>query len=193
VSNAAITRLLEELEANRAMFAALCLAVETRFKDRAERDAWCIGDHVAHLASYDQVALHQLAPGVAPPPSDDDQDADAWNAQQVRMRVGRSRLSLVGEMTQRRSDCLTLLSRLPEKELRRAVWFPGEARRSAGSVPLRLWLERWSKHDMVHGRAILRATTTLGPQSDFENWLRDDPVLEALDRSAATQHPDGES
>ena len=143
--------------------------------------------------AYDQVALHQLAPSVAPAPSDDDQDGDAWERAAGADAGGRSRLSLVGEMTQRRSDCLALLSRLPEKELRGAVWFPGEARRSAGSVPLRLWLERWSKHDMVHGRAILRATTTLGPQSDFENWLRDDPVLEALDRSAATQRPDGES
>lgn len=192
MADAAVARLIEELEANRAMFVALCLAAEARFGERMEADRWSIGDHVAHIASYDQLALHYLAPSVAPSPAEGDQDADDWNAQQVRMRVGRSRMSLVAEMAERRADCLTLLERLPAAQLRRGVWFPGEARRAAGAVPLRLWLERWSKHDMVHARAVLRASPTLGAAADFENWLRDDPVLEALDRTAATQHGEGD-
>ena len=86
-------------------------------------------------------------------------------------------------MAERRAECLGLLLKLPPRGLKRTVWFPGEARRSAGEVPLRLWLERWSKHDMIHAGEILRATPSLGARSDFEDWLRDDPVLDAIART----------
>ncbi len=193
MADTGIARLREELEANRSMFTALCLAVEGYFDTCAPGDVWSIGAHVAHIASYDQLALHQLAPAVAPAPAARDVTADAWNAQQVRLRSGRSRRSLVAEMARRRGDCLALLGQLPAGDLRRTVWFPGEARRRAGAVPLRLWLDRWSKHDMVHAHAILRAAPAPAGREDFDNWLRDDPVLEALDRTAPAVRRDRES
>lgn len=191
--DAVIARLCEELEANRSMFVALCTAAEDRFAQSIADDQWSVGEQVAHIAAFDQIALHHLAPTVATLPPGAKVDGDAWNGREVRRRAGRTRQSLVGEMAERRAECDALLTRLPAKELRRSVRFPGDARRSAGRVPLRLWLEQWSKHDMIHGRAILQATSGLPGESDFENWLRDDPVLEALERTASRSRGAGES
>jgi len=179
-----VGQLLEELDTNRSMFVALCSAAEAAFANPVPDDRWSVGKHIAHVASFDQLALHHLAPSVAPLPTGSD-DSDKWNAREVRRRAGRSRQSLVGEMEERRSECVALLSRLRTKELRRSVRFAGDARHSAGRVPLRLWLEQWTKHDMIHGHAILQAVPGLPGESDFQNWLRDDPVLEALERRAS--------
>ena len=146
---AVIERLLEELEANRSMFVALCVAVEDAFVHPVPDDRWSVGDQVAHIAAFDQVALRHLAPAIATAPPGAELDSDEWNAREVRRRAGRTRQSLVGEMAERRAECVTLLTRLPAKELRRSVRFPGDAKRSAGRVPLRLWLEQWSKVHML--------------------------------------------
>ena len=58
----AIEDLVDELEANRAMFTALCLACGPDDVVRVGADdRWAVRDHVAHVASYDQLAIGHLA------------------------------------------------------------------------------------------------------------------------------------
>ena len=182
--NEFIESLTAEVDANRAMFEALCVAcTPEQLGRRGEGDTWNVRDHIAHLASYDQAALLRLAPEAAATLGAKlDVESDEWNHAEVEHRRGRDRTTLRAEMAELRAQTLALLASLPEDRLEQEVPFPPDARRDAGQVPLRLWLERWSKHDMVHARAILAAVPELAGNADFQAWLADDPMLEALTR-----------
>lgn len=190
--DAAIETLIDELEANRAMFAALCRACSAAQLQRmTAAGRWTVLDQVAHVASYDRLAIRHLTKlaGVQAPSGEsmEDGDADDWNEGEVRRRQGRSSAALLAEMDELRGESLALLGAMREDDLDEEVFFPGDSRRSAVTVPLRLWLQRWSKHDMVHATAMLEAVAELAAHSDFQSWLRDDPVLNALGREEGSR------
>lgn len=185
--DAAIEALVDELQANRAMFTALCRACNAEQMQRmTAAGRWTVLDQVAHVASYDRLAIRHLTEPAGIPASSDGSmeggDADAWNEVEVRRRQGRTSAALLAEMGDLREESLALLGAMRDDELGGDVFFPGDSRRSAVTVPLRLWLQRWSKHDMVHALAMLQAVAELAEHSDFQSWLRDDPVLNALGR-----------
>ncbi len=195
----AIADLIDELEANRAMFTALCLACGPQDVMRLiPGGRWLVRDHVAHIASYDQLAIGHLTLGEMSTLAESDsplgvpQDGDAWNATEVEQRKRRDITLLLNEMTQLRSRSLELLATVSTGDAQREVYFPGDARRSAGMVPLRLWLRYWSKHDMLHGQAIARAVPQLATNADFQSWLADDPLLNALNREADRESERGD-
>ena len=190
--DAAIEALIGELEANRAMFAALCRACNPEQMQRmTTAGRWTVLDHVAHVASYDRLAIRHLAEQTGIDATSvgaaEGSDADAWNEDEVRRRRGRPSAALLSEMGDLREESLALLGAMRDDDLDNDVFFPGDSRRSAVTVPLRLWLQRWSKHDMVHATAMLETVTELATHSDFQSWLRDDPVLNALDREEGTR------
>lgn len=185
--DAAIEALVDELQANRAMFGALCRACNAEQMQRmTAAGRWTVLDQVAHVASYDRLAIRHLTERAGIPASSDGSmeggGADAWNEVEVRRRQGRTSAALLAEMGDLREESLALLGAMRDDELGGDVFFPGDSRRSAVTVPLRLWLQRWSKHDMVHALAMLQAVAELAEHSDFQSWLRDDPVLNALGR-----------
>jgi hypothetical protein len=171
-----IDTLIDELDANRAMFEALCVALTpARLPRPVPQQRWSVADHLAHVASYDQLAI-------GPTPADSAHtDADAWNDAEVARRAGRPTEVHLGEMESLRSRSLALLRELRPARLDDTVFFPGDARRGPGHIPLRLWLDAWSRHDMIHAHAILRALPELD-SADFQAWFQDDPVLDALQR-----------
>ncbi len=179
---AVIANLLDELDANRAMFDALCVLCRGAKLDQPTADGgWTVGDHIAHIASYDQVVIGYLQPADdAPPPGA--LGSDAWNEEQVALRAGHPPETLRREMAGLRERSVDLLAALDDSALRREIHHSGDARREPGLIPLRLWLQRWSKHDMIHARAMLSALPDLATHPDFQSWLADDPVLEALQR-----------
>jgi hypothetical protein len=193
-----IAELIDELEANRAMFSALCLACGPRNATRAAPgDRWLVHDHMAHVASYDQLAIGHLVAGAASGPEPDATlretgNGDAWNEAEVQRRSGRDSASLVDEMERLRERSLVLLAASTAGDLEREVYFPGDARRASSMVPLRLWLRYWSKHDMVHAQAIVRSVPELGANDDFRSWLADDPLLDALSRTAELESGRGD-
>lgn len=177
-----IDTLIDELDANRAMFEALCVALTPdRLVRPVPQQRWTVADHLAHIASYDQLAIAYLS-GIGPSPADSAHtDGDAWNDAEVARRAGRPTEVHLGEMESLRFRSLALLRELRPARLDDTVFFPGDARRAAGHIPLRLWLDAWSRHDMIHAQAILRALPELDG-ADFQSWLQDDPVLDALQR-----------
>jgi hypothetical protein len=181
--------LIDELEANRAMFTALCLACEPADVMRpVPGGLWRVREHVAHVASYDQLVMGHLASGTMAGGAKLDssfgvpQNGDTWNEAEVKRRESRDITSLLDEMTRLRSRSLEMLTSSSISDAQREVYFPGDARRGAGMVPLRLWLRYWSKHDMLHGQAVVRAVPQLASNADFRSWLADDPLLDALNR-----------
>ena len=188
----AIATIVEELEANRAMFDALVRACRPALLERrAPPSAWAVGEVVAHVAAADLLTIRQLATvlgaeseaGRREPPVEPGLNLDEWNLAQVGRRAGRTVEALLAEMEAHREEALALLRLLPEGALAREVPYPSDRRRSGGRVPFRLWLRTWSKHDMVHARDILRAVPELGRSPDFQSWLADEPLLEATDGS----------
>jgi len=188
-----LTALLEEADANRAMLQALCrfLAPEDLGR-RGPADSWSVGNHVAHLAAADRRALLHLAPALAATLFEDDSalDLDAWNQREVQRRRTRTPGALRAEMADLRAQVLTLLTALAPEDLDHEVFFPGDARRDAGPVPLGLWLHQWAKHDLIHARAILRAVPALAAHPDFRAWSLDDPVVDAIERESGIARRD---
>ncbi len=185
--DAAIEGLIDELQANRAMFGALCRACNAEQMQRmTAAGRWTVLDQVAHVASYDRLAIRHLAERTGIDATSvgaaEVDDADRWNDDEVRRRRGRPSAALLAEMGDLREESLALLSAMRDDDLDSDVFFPGDSRRSAVTVPLRLWLQRWSKHDMVHALAMLETVGELAAHSDFQSWLSDDPVLNALGR-----------
>jgi hypothetical protein len=196
----AIEELVDELEANRAMFTALCLSCGPDDVSRVGADdRWAIRDHVAHVASYDQLAIGHLAASASTAMTNPDRspgepvDSDAWNAAEIERREGRDITSMLDEMGRLRTRSLELLAANVGGEIDREIYFPGDARRASGMVPLRLWLRYWSKHDMLHAQAIVRAVPQLTANADFQSWLADDPLLDALNRETGPRSERGDS
>ena len=140
-------------------------------------------DLLAHIASYDELAVgllrgdgREVENALGMP------DSATWNEAQVARRAGRTAEMLRDEMAILRGRSVGLLAQQTDATLNAEIYFTGDCRRAAGMIPLRLWLERWSRHDMVHGRWILSALPELAANADFQSWLADDPVLDALER-----------
>lgn len=179
-----VSSLVDDLEANRAMFEALCRACRGERLERAvPAGHWTVQNHLAHVASYDELAVGLLRgdgrdaeTALASP------DSETWNEAQVARRAGRGLTMLLDEMAGLRERSVGLLEQQADKSLSAEIYFSGDARRAAGMISLRLWLESWSRHDMVHARWILSALPELALNSDYQSWLADDPVLEALER-----------
>jgi hypothetical protein len=179
-----VSGLVDELEANRAMFEALCRACRGERLERAvPAGHWTVQNHLAHVASYDELAVGLLRgdgrdaeTALASP------NSETWNEAQVARRAGRGLTMLLDEMAGLRERSVGLLEQQADKSLSAEIYFSGDARRAAGMISLRLWLESWSRHDMVHARWILSALPELALNSDYQSWLADDPVLEALER-----------
>ena len=186
MSDAEITirRLGDELEANRAMFDALCMTCRgERLAREVPGGHWTVQDHLAHVASYDELAVGLLrGDGREAENALGMPDSETWNEAQVARRAGRTVDMLRDEMAALRERSVGLLPQQTEETLNAGIYFTGDSRRAAGTVPLRLWLERWSRHDMLHGRWILSALPELASNADFQSWLADDPVLDALER-----------
>ena len=183
-AESAVGRLVDELEANRAMFEALCSGCRGERLERAVPGGrWTVQDHLAHVASYDELAVgllrgegREVETALGMP------DSETWNEAQVARRAGRTLEMLLDEMGALRERSVGLLTEQTAKTLQSEVYFSGDSRRSAGMIPLRLWLERWSRHDMIHARWILAALPEFASNADFQSWLADDPVLEAMER-----------
>lgn len=184
--DAAITAATEELEANRAMFTALVRCCPADQIDRpVPESAWRVRDYLAHLAAADQIAaayLRAARAGENGAATTQGRNLDQWNGAEVRQRASRSVPVLLAEMESRREQSVALLMDLDDADLDHEIYFPGDARRSPGPIPLRLWLQEWSKHDLLHARDLLRALPSLAAHADFQAWLADDPLLNAIDR-----------
>ena len=176
--------LVDELEANRAMFEALCLACRgERLERPVPAGRWTVHEHLAHIASYDELAAGLLLGGGREAETAlSSPDSETWNEAQVAPRAGRSLDMLLDEMTGLRERSAGLLEQQTDERLGVEIYFSGDIRRAAGMISLRLWLESWSRHDMVHARWILAALPELGTNADYQSWLADDPVLDALER-----------
>ena len=184
--DAAITATIEELEANRAMLTALIRCCPAEQIDRpVPESAWRVRDYLAHLAVADQIAtayLRAARAGEDGAAATQGRNLDQWNGAEVRQRAGRSVPVLLAEMESRREQSVALLAAFDDADLDHAIYFPGDARRSPGPIPLRLWLQAWSKHDMLHARDLLRALPSLAAHADFQAWLADEPFLDAINR-----------
>lgn len=177
---------IEELEANRAMFTALVRCCPTHPLDRpVPESAWRVRDYLAHLAAADQIAavyLRAARSGESGAAATQGRNLDQWNETEVRQRAGRSIPVLLAEMESRREQSVALLAELADADLDHEIYFPGDARRSPGPILLRLWLQAWSKHDLLHARDLLRALPSLAANADFQAWLAEDPLVDAIDR-----------
>ena len=111
---------------------------------------------------------------------------------QVSERIGRPLTALLAEMGTRRELSTLLLRELPAADFSREVVVPGDARRSEVRIPLLLWMRQWSKHDMLHARAMLRILRDLAEHLDLRAWLNDDPLVDAMERESLPT-PDGSS
>jgi hypothetical protein len=179
--------LVDELEANRSMFEALVRACRPSALEReAQASGWAVGEIVAHVAASDLLTIRQLTTLLEvqsetarlQPPVEPGLNLDDWNLEQVRTRAGQTLEALLAEMEAHRIEALDLLRLLPEGAGAHEVPYPADRSRAGGRVPLRLWLKAWSKHDMVHGRDIMRALPELGRSLDFQSWLAGEPLLE---------------
>lgn len=184
--DATIAAAVEELEANRAMLTALVRCCPAEQIDRpVPESAWRVRDYIAHLAAADLIAaayLRSARSGENGAAATQGRRLDQWNGAEVRQRAGRSVPVLLAEMESRREQSVALLAELDDADLDHEIYFPGDARRSPGPIPLRLWLRAWSKHDLLHARDILRALPALAAHADFQAWLADDPFLDAVNR-----------
>ncbi len=189
--NLFIKNLVDELDANRAMFTALCLACDPQYMLRTNSsDNWKVQDHLSHIASYDQITISHFSqrddsyPDAQRLKFNTDNDHDSWNEIEIRTRKNQGIKMRLEEMKLFRKRSLELLTSATEKTLTNEVYFPGDFRRKAGMVPLKLWLRYWSKHDMLHAQAILQSVPEFRVNSDFQSWLEGDPFLEAVNRIA---------
>ena len=183
--------ILDELDANRAMFLALCQLLRTQqLARRSPPDRWSVTDHIAHLAAYDQravgyfasvpLAVADVAETLAA--ADAAGTLDEWNAAQVLERSGQPLTTLLAEMGNRREQSTLLLRALRPQDLDREIVVPRDARRDSVRIPLLLWMRQWSKHDMLHARAMLRILDDLAAHLDLRAWLNDDPLVDAMER-----------
>lgn len=184
--NETIAGVIEAIRANRARFEAFCQSLtEEQLNRPVPGSTWVVRDFAAHLGTLD-IALRGWFAGVeaegsrraadAPAFDPDTFDVDAFNDAIVAERRSWPLSRVFEEAAANRAPLIDQLAALSDAEVERILHFAGDAKRSAGDLPLKVFLAGWAQHDPIHVADMLKAIPERAADADLVAWL-DNPFV----------------
>lgn len=173
-----VAAVIDALAENRARFIAFTRSLSDEELARpVPASTWHVRDFIAHLDTLDVPLarfFETIANGEAAPsgsPGDSLQDLDAFNEAQVLARRSWPLDQVLAEAEQNRAKLIPALESLSGPQVEQLMHFPGDGKRSAGDIPLKLFLAGWAQHDPIHAADMLKALPERAGDPALQAWV----------------------
>ncbi|MEX2247582.1 MAG: maleylpyruvate isomerase N-terminal domain-containing protein [Dehalococcoidia bacterium] len=172
-------RVVSAIEANRTKFEAFCRSLSDEELDRPVPDStWLVRDFVAHLGTLDpqlQRWFDAASDGKpidgADGPAGDSFDIDAFNGAVVAERRTWPLERVLAEAASNRAGMIASLRRMADEQAQAKMYFAGDAKRPAATIPLNLFLAGWAQHDPIHVADMVKALPERAGDAELRAWL----------------------
>ncbi len=184
----AIAKAIDAIRENRARFEAFCLGLTPEQLDRpVPGSTWVVRDFAAHLDTLDPIMqrlFEETAAGGGSAPSGERRafDVDAYNDTAVAGRRAWPIARVLAEAAGLRARLIDALAALTDEDIERPMYFGGDAKRKAGTIPLKLFLAGWAQHDPIHVADMLRGLPELADDAELGAWV-DNPFVHGYQRA----------
>ncbi len=184
-------RVIAVIGENRRRFEEFCYSLSGEQLGRPVPDStWLVRDFAAHLGTLDPAIARwfeaaRSAEGIVDNgvgPDDAPFDIDAFNDAQVVERQPWPLERVFAEAAKNREKLIETLAALTEEEVDRPMHFAGDAKRSGGTMPLKLFLAGWAQHDPIHVADMLKALPERARDPELRAWL-DNPFVNGYQRA----------
>jgi hypothetical protein len=187
-----VGQVIAAIEENRRRFEAFCYSLSEEQLDRPVPDsAWIVRDFPAHLATLDPMMeglFRATARGERFQPEthvferDGGFDVDAFNEEAVMARRSWPLEKVFAEGSEQRARLIEAMRELTDEQIEQMMYFSGDAKRSAGQIPLKLFLAGWAQHDPIHVADMLKALPELADDDDIKSWV-ENPFVHGYQRA----------
>jgi hypothetical protein len=176
---------IDAIVENRRRFEAFCrsLSAEELLRPVPE-STWIVRDFAAHLDTLDVELASQFGSAVEGNGVDTRRgvdgapfDIDAFNDAQVAERRAWPLDQVFAEARQNRSRLIEVLKGLSDEQVSQPMHFAGDAKRTGGELPLKLFLAGWAQHDPIHVADMLRALPERAGDPEVAAWVANPFVM----------------
>ena len=191
-----IRMVIDNIRAHRVRFEAFCRSLsEEELMRPVPNSTWLVKDFASHLASLDPAMAESFrlsAQGRADEVFHTEQseafrDLDAWNDARVAERRGWPLERILEEAAANRAALIETLEGISEEALGRDMYFAGDNKRSAATLPLRTFMLGWALHDPIHAADMLKALPERAEEAELKAWV-EHPVVKGY-QAAMTGPP----
>ncbi|MGE3075861.1 MAG: DinB family protein [Dehalococcoidia bacterium] len=183
----AVQQVIDELDAHRERFEALCRSLsEEELARPVPKSTWIVRDFIAHLATIDVPvgemfrAMHAAEDAGLRNADGGKFEVDGWNDRQVEKRRTLTVDEVLAEAEQTRAELKKHMVVLTEEDLARTMKFGGDSKRPPSEFPFGAYLRGWCKHDPMHALDMSRALPER--QAALAPWF-DDPVIQGYQKA----------
>jgi len=180
-------RLIETIREHRVRFEGFCRSLSEEELSRPVPDStWIVKDFVSHLDSLDPVMAVSFQATAASEPNsvfdttqaDAFRNLDSWNDARVAERRDWPLERILDEAARNREALIAVMERLTDEDMQRLMYFAGDNKRSPATIPLRVFLLGWARHDPIHAADMLKALPQRATDPQITGWV-DDPMVKA--------------
>jgi hypothetical protein len=191
----AIPGVIEAIIENRRRLEAFCYSLSEEQLMRPVPDStWVVRDFAAHLDTLDTALLRWFG-GVAQGGQADSGrgadgapfDVDAFNDAQVIERRAWPLARIFAEAHENRRQLIEMMSELTDEQIEKPMHFAGDAKSSAGDLPLKLFLAGWAQHDPIHVADMVKALPERASDPEIVAWL-DNPFVHGYQALMSAPH-----
>lgn len=194
--NETASDVITAIRENRERFIAFCSSLTAEQVSRPVPDStWLVQDFVAHLATLDPL-MEPLFLGTAQiegagaTAATGDFDVDAFNDAAVASRRDWPLARVLDEAATNRERLVGVIAGLTDEQVASSMHFSGDAKRGAGTWPMKLFLTGWAQHDPIHVADMLRALPERAEDPELVAWL-ESPFVKGYQRAMNPERPAG--
>jgi hypothetical protein len=188
-----VQQVIQSIREQRERFERFCRSLsEAELMRPVPGSTWLVKDFVSHLGSLDPVMAISFQAAAAGRPdevfhteeSEAFKDIDAWNDARVAERRGWPLERVLEEAAHNRAELIKVLEGLTDEDLARLLHFTGDNKRSAATLPLRVFMLGWSLHDPIHTADMLKALPERAEDPEMKAWV-EHPVVKGYQQAMA--------
>ena len=188
-----VRMVIDNIKAHRVRFEKFCRSLsEEELMRPVPNSTWLVKDFASHLASLDPAMAESFrlsAQGRADEVFHTEQseafrDLDAWNDARVAERRGWPLERILEEAAANRAALIETLEGISEEALGRDMYFAGDNKRSAATLPLRAFMLGWALHDPIHAADMLKALPERAGEAELQAWV-EHPVVKGYQAAMA--------
>ncbi len=193
-----VTKVIARIRDNREKFEAFCRSLSDEELSRPVPDStWLVKDFISHLGTLDPTVARTFEATAAGRAADVERNADgsrfdidALNDGLVAERRDWPLDRILDEASRNRAALIESMERLSDENIAQLMHFTGDAKRSAATLPLRVFLRGWALHDPIHAVDMLKALPERAADPTLKAWIQH-PVVQGYQAamSAAPARP----
>ncbi len=185
-----VQSIIQSRQEHRDKFERFCRSLrEEELGQPGPGSSWAVKDFVSHLATLDTEMARSFQAAAAGRPEEASRhadgspfDLDAFNDARVAERREWPLERILQEGSHNRAALIETLERLTEEEIGQVLHFRGDNKRSPATLPLKVFLLGWARHDPIHAADMLKALPERASDPELAAWM-DDPVVKGYQQA----------